>query len=178
MLKIARANVPSGHFVRSSIYEAQLRGYDAIVAVGEPLTYHAEDADADYLVSYFFRRVAEALPPGGLLIFDAITPGEPSLAGRTWASGKDWVVLVETTENQAERTLIRNIETFRRVGKVYRRSREVHRVRLFDTKWLCDQLASYGFAIETARSYGAYKLPPRRHAFFATKLAMINRHER
>jgi hypothetical protein len=36
----------------------------------------------------------------------------------------DWAILVETTENQAERTLVRNIELFRRVGDLYRRSRD------------------------------------------------------
>jgi hypothetical protein len=57
-----------------------------------------------------------------LLIFDVIGLGEPFLAGRTWLSGDDWAVPVETTENQTERTLVRNIETFRRVGEANRGS--------------------------------------------------------
>jgi len=80
--------------------------------VGEPLTYHSEEADADNVIRTFFQRVADALPPGGLLIFDVIGLGEPPLAGRTWSSGDDWAVLVETTENQTARTLVRNIEVF------------------------------------------------------------------
>ena len=143
---------------------------DAVVAVGEPLTYHTERTDADHLVSQFFQRVAQALPPDGLLIFDVIGLGEPSLAGRNWMSGDDWAVLVETTEDQTERTLVRNIETFRRVGELYRRSHEVHTVGLFDVAALCDRLASYGFATETAQSYGTQQLPPRRHTVFATRL--------
>ena len=130
LLKLARANVPTAHFVHASAYEVQIQGYDAVVALGEPLTYHARDTDADSLLNGFFQRVAEALPTGGMLIFDVIGLGEPSLAGRTWHSGDDWAVLVETIENQTERTLVRNIETFRRIGEVYRRSHEVHRVRL------------------------------------------------
>jgi SAM-dependent methyltransferase len=171
LLELARADVPTAHFVHASVYDAQIRDYDAVVAVGEPLTYHPEGADADNLISDFFRRVAETLPPGGVLIFDVIGLGEPSLAGRTWSSGDDWAVLVETTENQTERNLVRNIEVFRRVGDAYRRSHEVHRVRLFDVSIVCKQLASYGFAIETSQSYGAQQLPLRRHAFFATRLA-------
>jgi 2-polyprenyl-3-methyl-5-hydroxy-6-metoxy-1,4-benzoquinol methylase len=169
LLKLARARVPTAHFVQASIYDFEIRAYDAVVALGESLTYHAEGADA--LVSQFFRRTAEGLPPGGLLIFDVIALGEPSLAGRSWMSGDNWAVLVETTEDQAERTLVRNIETFRRVGELYRRAREVHRVHLFDVRSLCDQLASYGFATETAQSYGAQQFPARRHAVFATRLA-------
>jgi SAM-dependent methyltransferase len=171
LLQLARARVPTGRFVQASIYDFEIRAYDAVIALGEPLTYHAEGTDADTLVGQFFQRVAEGLPPGGLLIFDVIGLGEPSLAGRSWMSGDDWAVLVETTEDQAERTLVRNIETFRRAGELYRRGREVHRVRLFDILSLRDQLAACGFATETARSYGAQQLPPRRHAFFATRLA-------
>jgi SAM-dependent methyltransferase len=178
LLKLARANAPTAHFVHASAYDVQIRGYEAVVALGEPLTYHAEGVDADSLVSGFFQRVAEGLPSGGMFIFDVIGLGEPSLAGRTWNSGEDWAVLVETIENQTERSLVRNIETFRRVGEAYRRSHEVHQVRLFDVARLCDQLTYYGFAIETAQSYAAQPLSPRRHAFFARRLATSGGFER
>ncbi len=166
LLELARANVPKAHFVHASIYDTEIRDYDAVIAVGEPLTYHSEEADAESVVRTFFQRVAGALPLGGLLIFDVIGLGEPSLEGRSWASGDDWAVLVQTIENQAGRSLVRNIETFRRVGDFYRRAREVHSVRLFDARTLCDQLVACGFVIETALSYGTQPLPPRRRAFF------------
>jgi SAM-dependent methyltransferase len=171
LLKLANANVPTAHFVYASVYDVQIRDYDAVIALGEPLTYHPEGVDADNLVNGFFQRVAEALPPGGMLIFDVIGLGEPSLAGRTWSSGDDWAVLVETTEKQPERSLVRNIEVFRRVGDAYRRSHEVHRVRLFDVSILRNQLASNGFVTEMLQSYGVQPLPPRRHALFATRVA-------
>lgn len=170
LLELARTKVPSAPFVHASIYDVEIRDYDAVVAVGEPLTYHAEEVDADNLVRAFFQRVAGALPPGGQFIFDVIGLGEPSLGGRTWMSGDDWAVLVDTTENQAARTLVRNIEVFRRIRDTYRRSREVHQVHLFDLSVLRNQLSSYGFATEITQSYGAKQLPPRRHAFFATRL--------
>jgi SAM-dependent methyltransferase len=171
LLQLARANVPKAHFVHASIYDTEIRDYDAVVAVGEPLTYHSEEADADNLVRTFFERVADALPRGGLLIFDVIGLGEPSLAGRTWSSGDDWAVLVETKENQTARTLVRNIKVFRRIGDAYRRNHEVHRVHLFDVSVLRNQLSFYGFATQTSQSYGAQPLPPRRHVFFATRRA-------
>lgn len=61
-LELARVNVPAARFVHTSIYDAEIRDCDAVVAVGEPLTYHADDADADSLVRTFFQRVADALP--------------------------------------------------------------------------------------------------------------------
>lgn len=169
LLELARARVPSAQFLHASIYDTEIHDYDAIVAVGEPLTYHPEEADADNLVTTFFQRAAEALPPGGLLIFDVIGLGEPSLAGRTWTSGDDWAVLVETTEDQTARTLVRNIEVFRRIRDTYKRTHEVHRVHLYDLSRLRDQLSFHGFAIETSSYYGAQRLPPRRRAFFATR---------
>ena len=170
MLERARANVPSARFVCASAYDTSIQGYDAVVAVGEPLTYHALDSDADSLVFGFFQRVADSLPAGGQLIFDVIGLGEPSLTGRTWRSGNDWAILVETTERQTERSLLRNIQIFRRIGGLYRRSHEVHRIRLFDLPTLCNRLESCGFSSETSQSYANQQLPPRRHAFFATRL--------
>jgi hypothetical protein len=134
------------------------------------LTYHPDGAEADLLVQNLFKRVADRLPPGGLFIFDIIELGEPPLTGRSWSSGADWVVLVETQEDQHSRTLVRRIETFRRVDKCYRRGREVHRVRLFDTAVLCHQLVACGFAVDTAQAYGAERLAPRRRAFFCTRV--------
>jgi len=169
MLELARGNVPKARFLYESAYEVDVRGYDAVVAVGEPLTYHADHLAADNLVSSLFRRVGQTIPTGGMFIFDVIGLGEPSLTGRSWKSGDDWAMLVETFEDQTERKLIRNIETFRRVDGSYRRGREVHSVRLFDVSELREQLGSHGFVIETAQSYGSQPLPPRRHAFFATR---------
>jgi SAM-dependent methyltransferase len=170
-LALARAAAPAARFVQGSVYDIELPGCDAILAIGEPLTYHDDLAAADSRVERFFRSAAAALRPGGLLIFDIIETGEPSLAGRSWASGEDWAVLVETHEEQSARTLTRDIQTFRRVADLYRRGHEVHNVRLFDAAALCRALTDAGFSVETAQSYGAHALAPRRRAFFAVRQA-------
>jgi SAM-dependent methyltransferase len=170
LLAIARAAVPRARFVNASIYDAEIPRCEAIVALGEPLTYHTGGANADSLVQSFFQRASDILPAGGMLIFDVIELGEPSLAGRFWSTGEEWAVLVDTLEDQDSRMLVRNIETFRRVDHLYRRGSEVHRVRLFDTGILCSQLAACGFTTETAQSYGAQRLGPRRRAFFSTRI--------
>lgn len=38
LLQRARKKVPMAHFIHASVYDAEIRGYDAVVAVGEPLT--------------------------------------------------------------------------------------------------------------------------------------------
>jgi hypothetical protein len=169
LLAIAAASVPGACFVNASIYDYAISGCEAIVANGEPLTYHGEIADADRRVHDFLQRLAATLPPGGMLIFDVIETGEPSLAGRFWTSGTDWAVLAETTEDQSSRTLVRMIETFRQVGDLYRRGQELHRVRLFDTKELLVLLARYGYAAETVQAYRSERLLPRRRAFICTR---------
>jgi SAM-dependent methyltransferase len=170
LLEIARRAVPAARFINTSVYDVPLPPCEAIVALGESLTYHAEHVDADHLVSRFFDAAAAVLPAGGMLIFDVIEPGEPSLCGRFWSCGDDWAVLSETSENPAQRNLVRDIQAFRRVGEFYRRTHEVHTVRVFDPHVLTEQLASRGFKTETAQSYGARPLPPRRRAFLATRI--------
>jgi SAM-dependent methyltransferase len=170
LLSIARTVAPNAHFVNASIYDTDIPVCEALVAVGEPLTYHAEGADSDNLLQKLFQRMSDILPPGGMLIFDVIGLGEPSLAGRSWSCGEDWAVLVETKEDQVSRTLVRNIETFRRVDHLYRRGREVHSVRLFDVGTLSGQLAGCGFATVLAHGYGTQSLAPRRRALFCTRV--------
>jgi SAM-dependent methyltransferase len=72
LLEIARVAVPTAHFINASIHDTAIPACDAIVALGEPLTYHAEGDDADLRVRQFFQRASAALPPGGVLIFDII----------------------------------------------------------------------------------------------------------
>jgi SAM-dependent methyltransferase len=167
LLAIARTAAPGAHFVNASIYDAEIPACDAIIAVGEPLTYHPDGADSDLRISRFLRRASAILPVGGVLIFDLIECGGAPLTSRTWSSGDDWAVLVDTAEFPASQTLVRDIETFRRVGELYRRGREVHRVRLFDTRAVCAELDACGFETATARAYGTQMLAPRRRTFFA-----------
>jgi SAM-dependent methyltransferase len=169
LIEIARARAPQARFVTGSVYDVEIPCCQAIVAVGEPLTYHAKEAEADRLVQRFFERASDVLPAGGLLIFDVIETGEPSLSGSFCRSGEDWAVLAHTGEEQPARKLVRTIETFRRVGDLYRRGSETHHVRLFDATELTSRLVGLGFAVRTAKAYGQHLLPPRRRAFFCIR---------
>jgi SAM-dependent methyltransferase len=164
LLVHARAAVPDAQFFQGSVHDLDLPDCEAILAVGEPLTY------GDAPIEPFLAKASAVLPPGGLLIFDVIELGSPSLDNRFWRSGDDWAVLSETQEDQAARTLVRTIETFRRLANFYRRAHEIHRVQVFDAAALCAQLAEHGFWIETAQAYGDQPLPPRRRAFLCARL--------
>jgi SAM-dependent methyltransferase len=169
LLEQARRAAPAARFRQASAYDALLEPCETILAVGEPLTYHEPDVDADARLRQFFCKAAAALAPGGLLVFDVILAEGPPLDAKGWSSGDDWVILWETSEDRTARRLTRRIETFRRHGSTYRRSSEVHAVKLFDagalTTWLLDE----GFDVVTASGYGSQALGPRRVAFFATR---------
>jgi SAM-dependent methyltransferase len=170
LLEHARRAAPAARFRQASAYDGPFDPCEAILAVGEPLTYHEPDADADARLQRFFRMAAGALAPGGLLVFDVILAEGPPLDGRGWRSGDDWVILWETVEDRAARRLTRRIETFHRDGSSYRRSSELHAVTLFDAGVLTAWLEDESFEVATASSYGSQALGPRRLAFFATRV--------
>jgi SAM-dependent methyltransferase len=171
LVAIARNTAPGARFELGSVYDVALDSCEAILALGEPLTYHDPDIDADARLRTYFERAAGALAPGGLMIFDLIEAEGAPLDARGWSSGDDWAVLYETREDRVARRLTRYIENFRRPADAigYRRSREVHDVRTFETRDVKRWLDDAGFSVEIADRYGAYALAPRRRAFFATR---------
>jgi SAM-dependent methyltransferase len=169
LLAIARTTVPEATFLHASAYDAAFPPCDAILAVGEPLSYHAPDVDADARVQRFFASAAAALPALGLLVFDLLVAEGPSLDARGFRSEADWAILWETREDRAAGRLTRTIETFVREGDTYRRAHEVHRVKLFAEGELRAWLDRAGFDVDVSAAYGDHPLAPRRLAFFATR---------
>jgi SAM-dependent methyltransferase len=169
LIAIAQAAVPEASFHNASAYDVALGSADAILALGEPLTYHTPDVDAEATVARFFQSAATALPTGGLLIFDLICTGDPPLDAVGWKSDDDWAVLHRTIEDRSGCRIRRDIETFRRVGELYRRARETHHVRVFSPGAIRRSLEEAGFDVKTGDAYGTYALAHRRRAFFATR---------
>ncbi len=174
LTEIARAHAPGATFVCASAYDVELEACDAVLAIGEALTYHAlpgpSGEDADARVRSFFETVAGALAAVGRFVFDVIDVDGPSLDARGWRSEPLWTVLWETREDRAARRLVRCVDTFvREDDGRYRRAGESHHVRLFRERDLRSWLEAVGFDVETARAYGAVALGPRRVAFVATR---------
>lgn len=170
LLTIAQRAAAGAAFRHASVYDTPLVACDAILALGEPLSYHEPHFDADARLRRFFDAAHEALTPGGLLAFDVIETGEPALDARGWRSGPDWVLLHEAREDAAARRLTRTIEVFRRTADgTYRRSQERHEVRLFGRSAVTAWLEHAGFDAHAAPAYGRVPLLPRRIAFLATR---------
>lgn len=170
ILDIARTTAPAATLLHASLYELEFRRCAAVIAVGEGLNYVA-DFDAPPPTADLFARIASALEPNGLLIFDVMVRGRDTTGPyRTWAAGDDWACLVEVLPEPARHRLRREIMTFRLVDGGYRRGHEEHRVHLFSRDELLQQLGEAGFRVRVRRSYGAFALGPGRRLFLCRKV--------
>ena len=169
MLKMARRRCPEATFACASFLEARLPSCDAVTAMGEIFNYLFDEKNARATLARFFRRVYEALRPGGVFAFDIAEPGRAGEAGRIQKhfQGDDWAVLVVTEEKDG--ILTRDMTTFRRIGRAYRRGHEVHRLRLYRGQDLAADLRRVGFRVRLTRTYGDYSLPRGMVALIARK---------
>ncbi|HXW06827.1 MAG TPA: class I SAM-dependent methyltransferase [Vicinamibacterales bacterium] len=169
MLRIARRTAPDARFRRATLQRADLPRSRAVLAIGEPLAY-VPPATLRPALLPTFRRIARALEPGGLLVFDLIVPA-PRVTGvvRTWRTGPGWAVLSQAIEDRANRLLTREIVTFVGDRGRWRRRTERHVVALYTRREVVAWLRRAGFRTHTARAYGRAALLPQRLAFVARK---------
>jgi len=164
MLRRARRNAPGARFALARLPRAVLPPCDAVAAVGDVLNYMARPADFDAL----FRRAFRALRPGGVLIFDAKVPRGAGAATEFGRAGRDWAVLAAAREGAGGR-LKRAIVSFRRVGRVYRRAEEKHRLVLLSAADLSRRLRAAGFTAELLPGYGRFRVPEGRAVLLARR---------
>ena len=171
MVKIARRRVPEAEFHVGSLFEVGIPPCAAVTAVSEVLNYLFDAENEERGPGRLFRRVHDALSPGGLFVFDALGPGQvpPGNRKRNFRVGEDWAVLSELEEDAGKGTVERRIVSFRKVGEHYRRNEEVHRVRLYEPPQLSAELEMAGFLVITMRSYGDLPLEEGHTAFVARK---------
>jgi SAM-dependent methyltransferase len=173
MIGLYRRRVPEAEFRVGSLFDADIPPCAAVTAVSEVLNYLFDEENKLRGLARLFRRVYDALAPGGVFVFDVLGPGQvpPGTTAKGFSEGQDWVVLVEKEEDAERGTLTRRIVSFRRVGEHYRRDDEVHRVRLYDPSELSAELRRVGFEVWTMHGYGRYPLAEGHAAFVARKPA-------
>ncbi len=171
MVEIARRRVPEAEFRVGSLFEAEIPPCVAVTAVSEVLNYLFDPENERQGLARLFRRLYDALAPGGVFVFDVLGPGQvaPGATVRGFRVGEDWTVLSEREEDAERGTMTRRIVSFRKVGEHYRRDDEVHRVRLYDPSELSAELRRVGFRVRTMRAYGRYPLAEGLAAFLARK---------
>jgi SAM-dependent methyltransferase len=169
MVKLARRTAPGARFQIASIYEAELPASAIVAIVGEGLNYRPPGQSAPRLATTF-RRVRECLHGGGLFVFDVITGPLAKLApSREFRTGRDWAVLSEARAGRFRDRFERRITTFREMRGCYRRSEEIHFVRVLDRGQVAEALRKTGFAVRSLRAYGRDAQLPGRTVFAARK---------
>jgi SAM-dependent methyltransferase len=171
MLALARQRLPQAQFKMQSLFAADIPPCVAVAAVGECCNYLFDEGNTDAALHRLFRRIFHALSAGGLFLFDVAGPGRVLGRGslRTFREGGDWAVLVTTEEDRQRRLLTRQITSFRKVGRHYRRSHEVHRLRLLPRAEVARQLRKLGFRVRIVNAYAALRFPPGYAGFLARK---------
>lgn len=169
MVERARRVAPRARFVRASLRRVAFPPCRAVVAIGESISYLSSAGRRPPALGPLFARVARALEPGGLFVFDVIVAGGPPMAYRTWQSGSDWAVLADVQERAAARVVTRRITTFRACRAGYRRTDERHVVGVYDRAEVVRGLGAAGLSASVRRHYGKVALLPRRLAFVARR---------
>ena len=173
MIGIARRRVPEAEFRVGSLFEVGIPRCWAVTAISEVLNYLFDPENEEKGLGRVFRRVHESLAPGGVFVFDVLGPGQvsPGTRAKGFRVGEDWAVLSEREEDHERGTMERRIVSFRKVGEHYRRTDEVHRVRLYDPSELAAELERAGFRVRMMRSYGDLPLSEGHAAFVTHKPA-------
>lgn len=170
MVNLARARVPQAKFYVASLFNVELPPCEVVTSLGECVNYLFDPDHQEDRLQQLFKRVYQALKPGGMFIFDLAEPGQVQKGEEQhFSEGNDWLVLVKKEENLKAATLTRHIVTLRRIGETYRRDDEVHHLRLYHSAAVTQKLRRAGFQVRTTRSYGAYRLPKAHTAFVALK---------
>jgi len=169
MIDLARRRVPEGRFRTESFLDVDLPPCRAVTSLGECFSYLFDERNGRRRLDGLFRRVWRALSPGGLFVFDVATPGRGAGPEKRCWQGADWALLVEVSEDARARRLTRRITTFRRVGRLYRRDQEVHRLRLYEAPDLAAALRRAGFRARIVRGYGRERFGEGLVGFLARK---------
>jgi SAM-dependent methyltransferase len=170
MVDLSRRRVPGAKFECASFLDVEIPPCMAVTAVGEIFNYLFDRRNSLARLKSVFRRVREALAPGGLFLFDVATVGRvPGGRARNFTEGDGWACLYEAEEDYRSKTLTRRIATFRRSGELYRRDDEIHRLRLYERRELLQPLRQLGFRVRTLSGYDKLKFPAGYVGFAARK---------
>ena len=168
MLDLAKQVAPKAQFRCASLHDCAIPPCDVVTIIGEGIQYLQPNESKLRPLRPLFQRVAKALRPGGIFIFDAIARSDKPYNFLHGRAGRDWACATEA--KQKGNFLLREIAAFRKINGRWHRSDERHRVWLIDVDKTRAELLSCGFTVQVVRKYGSFELGLNRVAFIATKL--------
>ena len=116
---------------------------DACVCSLDAVNYLTEEA----VLREAFRRVALFMVPGGIFLFDALTPAQQALVADASFIRESGDTTCIQTETCSGGTIEHRVDLFIRAADGrYDRVTELHRERVYEPEWLCGVLRDAGFA--------------------------------
>jgi SAM-dependent methyltransferase len=161
MVELARAEAPLAEISCGSVHDAEVPPAVAVTAVGEVLNYATDARPGLEALASLAGRVAAALAPGGLFVFDVAMRGRHGPAGQrtVFHDREDWSLVMAADEH--DQTLDRRIVVFRRTPSAdgpgagfYRRTDEHHVLRLYEAPEIERVLVDAGLDVERRAGYG------------------------
>jgi SAM-dependent methyltransferase len=158
MIALAKRNAPGGLFHVKSFWSCTLPPAAAVLSVGEALNYQFNGPVSLQRIRRLFERIYDALAPSGLFVFDLLCEqaSKKILETKSFVEGAGWLVAVDKTDGPD--LIVRRITTFRRTGRSYRRSAEVHTVHRYNLSRISSSLRSVGFTVSVRNGYGTESL--------------------
>lgn len=171
MIKLARKSAPAAKFKIGSLFDTKIPSCVAVTSLGECMSYLFDQNFKKGSLLKLFRNVHKALQPGRVFIFDVMEslPYELKYQRRVYKEGKDWAILFSATCDRKKKILTRHMVTYRKIGNHFRRSEEVHHLRVLNRKIVRRELERAGFRVNYLRSYGKMRMMPGRLGFLAVK---------
>jgi len=167
MLRLARLAAPTARFLAADLGGARLAAADAVVSTFDTLNYFHRARDLQRL----FGRVAGALQPGGVFVFDILTPAEllgPSREDLAYRSAR--AIVVVRIERRRDAGRIRHtIVTLPRLAAGPPPPMEVHDQRVFAPGAVVRWLRAAGFAPRRLSGYPGVPGQPGRAVFVAVR---------
>jgi len=171
-IRIAREKVPQARFVVQSIYDYEFPPCMAVTCIGEVLNYYFDEPPGLNNLKILFPKIYRALGHGGILLFDIQEEGKrliPENPKNRIREDDNWVVFTEREEDLEKATFTKNFTAFMKVNGLYKKSKEVHRLQLYNIEAVIELLTSIGFDVSLRTGYNGNKFYDKHFVFIAKK---------
>lgn len=169
MIDKCRQRLPQGLFESADILDVTPPPANVITMVGEILSYAAaQDDNSQERLHKLFEKIHHALDADGIFIFDCLG-NKHDYAGNFIHEHPEFTIFVKVSV--VGEIITREITSFQRTAQNYQKSKEIHRLRMFDQTYILDLLKSFGFVVAPFEKYAQAPILPGRMAFECRKVA-------
>lgn len=153
MIALARQNAPRGKFSVRCIWNYDVPRCGGVISIGEVLNYQFAGWISRRRLRVLFSRIYKSLVPSGLFVFDILCTRDEgrTVHTRSFTESRNWLVAVDKSDSPT--SIVRRIVSFRKQGRRYRRSVEVHTVQRYNLQEVLAAMRGIGFSVSTRGGY-------------------------